>query len=200
VGEDSYSPNLGWLASYPFVHDIPAKNVTLTGQNFQTPNLLADGPKKMTVIKDMIVKISNTQNNTGGKISSGHGTGVVAGNVTGNVTTGAFVAYGNSTQKGEKINGNVRCNGCIISAKPDGTDLKVVAWGMRLDAFTGLAFDRSGKLVVTDPGAEERGSRPINGDDDKIWSIDVSNSSNWGKWYGWPDFFWWKEQAAATSN
>ena len=57
----------------------------------------------------MILKVSNTQNNTGGgKISSGHGTGVVAGNVTGNVTTGAFVAYCNSTQKGGKINGNVR--------------------------------------------------------------------------------------------
>jgi glucose/arabinose dehydrogenase len=189
VGEDSYSSNLGWLASYPFVHDVPAKNITLTGQNFQTPNLLADGPKKMTVLKDMIVKVSNTQNNTGGKISSGHGTGIVAGNVTGNVTTGAFVAYGNSTQKGEKINGNVLCSACIISSKPDGTDLKVVAWGMRLDAFTGLAFDKSGKLIVTDSGSEERGSRPIKGDDDKIWSIDVSNSSNWGKWYGWPDFF-----------
>ena len=58
-----------------------------------------------------------------------------------------------------------------------------------MDAFTGLAFDKAGKLIVTDSGSEERGSRPIKGDDDKIWSIDVSNSSNWGKWYGWPDFF-----------
>jgi glucose/arabinose dehydrogenase len=188
VGVDSYSPNLGWLMSYPFVHDVPAKNVTLTGQNFETPNLLADGPKKITVLKDMVVKVSNLQNSTG-KISSGFGTGLVQGNVTGNVTTGAFVAYGNVTHKAEKINGNVRCSACILSAKPDGTDIKVVAWGLRLDAFTGLTFDKSGKLIVTDPGAEERGSRPIKGDDDKIWSIDVSNSSNWGKWYGWPDFF-----------
>ena len=57
-------------------------------------------------------------------------------------------------------------------------------------AYTGLTFDKSGKhLIVTDPGAEERGSRPIKGDDDKIWNIDVSNSTNLGKWYGWPDFF-----------
>ena len=195
VGEDSYSSNLGWLQSNPFVHDVPAMNITLTGQNFGTPNLLADGPKKMTVLKDMIVKITNNNNNTQdssssstNKPSSGFGTGAVAGNNTGNVTTGAFVAFGNSTKKGEKINGDVRCSGCILTSKPDGTDLKVVAWGMRLDAFTGLAFDKTGKLIVTDSGSEERGSRPIKGDDDKIWSIDVLNHSNWGKWYGWPDF------------
>jgi len=193
VGEDSFSSNLGWLQSTPFVHDVPANNITLTGQNFETPNLLADGPKQISVLRDEVVKITNqNSNSTGGgnkSMSSGFGTGLVAGNVTGNVTTGAFVAFGNSTKNGEKINGNVRCSGCILSAKPDGTDLKVVAWGMRLDAFTGLAFDKAGKLIVTDSGSEERGSRPIKGDDDKIWSIDVSNSSNWGKWYGWPDFF-----------
>src|SRR5690242_20190011 len=188
VGEDSYSSNLGWLATFPFVHDIPGKNVTLLGQNFETPNLLADGPKKVSVEKDLITKVTIMK--SPGKESSGKGTGAVSGNVTGNVTTGAFVAYGNSTHKGEVINGNVRCSGCIISAKPDGTDLKLVAWGMRLDAYTGLTFDQSGKhLIVTDPGSEERGSRPIKGDDDKIWSIDVSNPSNLGKWYGWPDYF-----------
>ena len=188
VGEDSYSPNLGWLASFPFVHDVPGKNVTLTGQNFATPNLLADGIKKISIVKDLITKISIAKPTS--KESSGKGTGAVAGNITGNVTTGAFVAFGNSTHKGEVVNGNVKCSGCIISAKPDGSDLKLVAWGMRLDAYTGLTFDKSGKhLIVTDPGAEERGSRPIKGDDDKIWNIDVSNSTNLGKWYGWPDFF-----------
>jgi glucose/arabinose dehydrogenase len=188
VGEDNYSPNLGWLSSFPFVHDVPGKNITLTGQNFPTPNLLADGPKKTIAIKDYMTKISTTSIQKG--VSSGKGTGAVSGNVTGNVTTGAFVAFGNTTRKGEIINGNVRCSGCIISAKPDGTDLKLVAWGMRLDAFTGLVFDKSGKhLIITDPGSEERGSRPIKGDDDKVWSIDISDQKNLGKWYGWPDYF-----------
>ena len=190
VGEDSFSPNLGWLASFPFVHDIPAKNITVTGQNFDTPNLLADGPKDVHMVKDFIAKISTTKTNKPGSTSSGKGTGAVSGNVTGNVTTGAFMAFGNSTHKGQVIKGDVRCSACILSAKPDGTDLKLVAWGMRLDAFTGLTFDQSGKhLIVTDPGAEERGSRPIKGDEDKIWSIDVSNPNNLGKWYGWPDYF-----------
>ena len=187
VGEDNYSPNLGWLSSYPFVHDVPGKSVTLTGQNFPTPNLLADGPKKTIPIKDYITKIS-ISNQIG--TSSGKGTGAVSGNVTGNVTTGAFSAFGNSTQKGQTISGKVKCSGCVISANPDGTDIRLVAWGMRQDAFTGVIFDQSGKhLIVTDPGSEERGSRPIKGDDDKIWNIDVSDPKNLGKWYGWPDYF-----------
>src|SRR5918912_538552 len=171
VGQDNYSPNLGWLSSYPFVHDIPGKNVTLTGQNFPTPNLLADGHKKTIPVKDYITKISiSNQNGT----SSGKGTGA---------------AFGNSTQKGQTVSGKVKCSACVISTNPDGTDLKLVAWGMRQDAFTGLIFDQSGRhLIVTDPGSEERGSRPIKEDDDKIWNIDVSDPKNLGKWYGWPDY------------
>jgi len=38
-------------------------------------------------------------------------------------------------------------------------------------------------------GADERGSRPIANDTDKAYTIDVSNSSNLGKFYGWPDFY-----------
>jgi glucose/arabinose dehydrogenase len=37
--------------------------------------------------------------------------------------------------------------------------------------------------------ADERGRRNIANDGDKIYVIDVSNSSNYGKFYGWPDFF-----------
>jgi glucose/arabinose dehydrogenase len=76
----------------------------------------------------------------------------------------------------------------VSSAKPDGTDLKVIAWGLRNPY--GLAFDnKSGKLIVSMNGADERGSRPIANDIDKVYTIDVSNPVNLGKWYGWPDFF-----------
>jgi Family of unknown function (DUF6114) len=44
---------------------------------------------------------------------------------------GAFSPFGNSTIKGQIIKGDVKCNGCIISANPDGADLKVVGWGLR---------------------------------------------------------------------
>jgi glucose/arabinose dehydrogenase len=37
--------------------------------------------------------------------------------------------------------------------------------------------------------ADERGSRNIANDGDKIYVIDISNPKNFGKFYGWPDFF-----------
>ena len=55
------------------------------------------------------------------------GTAAIASNITGNVTTGAFMAFGNSFQQGQVAKGDIKCTGCILSANPDGTDLKVVA-------------------------------------------------------------------------
>jgi glucose/arabinose dehydrogenase len=103
-------------------------------------------------------------------------------------TTGAFSSFGNRTQPGEMVKGDVRCNGCIISTKPDGTDPKLVAWGV--NSPYGLSFDKDGKhLLVVDAGAEESGIRPIANDSDKILSIDTSSPNDLGKWYGWPDYF-----------
>jgi plastocyanin len=38
-------------------------------------------------------------------------------------------------------------------------------------------------------GVDERGSRNIANDGDKIYIIDISNSSSFGQFYGWPDFY-----------
>lgn len=60
--------------------------------------------------------------------------------------------------------------------------------GLR-DPF-GLAFEKDGKhLVISMNGADERGSRPIANDLDKVYKIDISNSSSLGKFYGWPDYY-----------
>src|SRR5919106_838024 len=91
VGEDNF--RLGWAKTAPYFHDIPAKNITLTGQNFITKNPLTAEPIDTT------------------------------------------------------------------------------------------------RLLVTVNGADERGSRPINNDTEKVYSIDISNASELGKFYGWPDFF-----------
>ena len=99
-------------------------------------------------------------------------------------TTGAFVPFGNSTVQGQSIKGETKCNGCIISAKPEGFDLQIEAWGLR-NPF-GLAFSQNGTLLVTMNGADERGSRPIANDTDKIYTIDVTQPPNF---YGWPDYF-----------
>jgi glucose/arabinose dehydrogenase len=151
VGDDNYAYE--WLKTSPELHDIPGKDITLTGQNFESVNPLT--PQ----------------------------------NITDYVTTGGFVPFGHNTTTGQAIKGDVKCGGCIISSNINGTDLKMVAWGLRNPY--GIAFTEDGKkLIVTNNGADERGSRRIANDSDKILSIDMSNSSNLGNlWYGWPDFF-----------
>ena len=105
-------------------------------------------------------------------------------------TTGAFVPFGTPTHPGQIILGDIKCNGCILSANLDGTDLKIVGWGFR--SVYGIAFSpihNKMKLLVTANGADERGSRPIANDTEKVYGIDTSNSSQLGRFYGWPDFF-----------
>lgn len=189
VGLDNYLPDLGWLASFPMVHDVPAKDIVLTGQNFETPNILSDGEKNITVTRDNTVLVSTGQLYNNSNPSGDNGTAAVSGNNYKNISTGGFNAFGNATSNGQIIKGNVKCSACIMSSKPDGTDLKVIAWGLRMDAFSGIGFDNSGNLIVADSGSEERGSRPIKGDHDKIWKINISNDSNTNQFYGWPDFF-----------
>jgi hypothetical protein len=150
VGEDNFK--LGWLKTAPQFHDIPAKDISLSGQNFVTINPLT-------------VESNDT------------------------ATTGAFVSFGTMTKKGQIIKGNIKCNGCILSANLDGTDLRLIGWGFR--SAYGIAFSSNDptKLLVTVNGADERGSRPIANDTEKIYNIDISsNSSHLDKFYGWPDF------------
>ena len=150
VGEDNFE--LGWLKTAPQFHDIPAKNISLTGQNFVTINPLTAESNDTT-------------------------------------TTGAFVPFGTLTKEDQIVPGDIKCNGCLLSANLDGTDLKLVGWGLR--SAYGITFfsNDPSKLLVTVNGADERGSRPIASDTEKLYSIDVSNSSQFGKFYGWPDFF-----------
>jgi glucose/arabinose dehydrogenase len=153
VGEDNFK--LGWLKTSPQFHDTPAKNISLSGENFVTLNPMTAEPNDTT-------------------------------------TTGAFVPFGTFTYNGQVIPGNIKCNGCILSANLDGTDLKLVGWGFR--SAYGIAFfpDDPTKLLVTVNGADERGSRPIANDTEKLYQIDISpshSSKQLGKFYGWPDFF-----------
>ena len=106
------------------------------------------------------------------------------------VTTGAFSPFGSPSHSGQVIKGDVKCNGCIISAKSNGTDLKTVAWGLRNPYGVALTGD-SKKLIIASDGADDRGSRRIGNDEDKIYAINIANQSNStvGKFYGWPDYY-----------
>jgi hypothetical protein len=47
------------------------------------------------------------------------------------VKTGAFSPFGVPTYRGEYIKGIVKASGSILRANPDGSQLELVAWGLR---------------------------------------------------------------------
>lgn len=140
VGEDN--AQFGWLKRRPDFHDIPGADITLTGENFTTKDVL---------------------NRSGRK-----------------VVTGAFLPFGTASHRGQVIKGQLPCSGAIMRLRLDGSNLELVAWGLR-NPF-GLAFGPGGKLYVTDNGYDDRGSRPAWGTPDVLWEVQS------GVWYGWPDF------------
>jgi glucose/arabinose dehydrogenase len=94
-------------------------------------------------------------------------------------TTGPFKPFGVSAKEGENIQGQLLANGVIYRANPDGTNLEIIADGIR--NMFGLAFSPDGKLYGTNNGMDFRGSRPVEGDWDSFYEIKAG-------WFGWPDF------------
>ncbi len=104
----------------------------------------------------------------------------VLGSITETVESGAFMPFGEGSSPGQVILGNPKCTGAILRCNPDGSDLQVVAWGLRNPY--GIAFTAEGRLFATEHGSDERGGRFIVGDLDDFYEIRE------GAWYGWPDF------------
>lgn len=96
------------------------------------------------------------------------------------VSTGAFVPFGTSTMASQRIPAEVPCTAAVMRCNPDGSELELVAWGLR-NAF-GLGFLPDGRLLAVDQGADDRGSRPVGNVPDLLYEV------RQGAWYGWPDF------------
>lgn len=96
------------------------------------------------------------------------------------VVTGAYVPFGVATYPGQTVDGIIRASGSILRANPDGSDLELVAWGLR-NPFR-LRFDRFNRLFAANHGMDVRGSRPIANSPDEFQWIRS------GAWYGFPDF------------
>lgn len=94
--------------------------------------------------------------------------------------TGAFSPFGISTGPGEWVNGIVRASGSVLRANPDGSNLELIAWGLR-NPFR-MKFDRHNRLYSTNHGMDVRGSRPVENSPDEFYHIQA------GVWYGWPDY------------
>jgi glucose/arabinose dehydrogenase len=94
--------------------------------------------------------------------------------------TGAYSPFGVPTKPRERVKGMVKASGSILRANPDGSQLELVAWGLR-NPFR-IKFDRKNRLFASNHGMDERGSRPIANSPDEFQRIRP------GTWYGWPDY------------
>lgn len=104
----------------------------------------------------------------------------VLGSLSESVECGAFLPFGTPSHKGQVVPGATKASGSVLRCRPDGSDLEVVAWGLRNPY--GLAFTPGGRLFATEHGSDERGERQIIGDPDDLYEIQA------GAWYGWPDY------------
>jgi len=96
------------------------------------------------------------------------------------VRTGAFVPFGTGTQPGQVVPGRTKCTTGVLRCDPDGSNLELLAWGLR-NAF-GLHHHPDGRLFATEHGIDERGARFIVGDLDDFYEVTP------GTWYGFPDY------------
>lgn len=96
------------------------------------------------------------------------------------VYTGAFSAYGEANTPNEIRKGVLKASGGIMRANLDGTDLELVAWGLRSISY--VKFDAANRLFASNNGYDIRGSRPIANAPDEFQLIVKGN------WYGWPDY------------
>ncbi len=99
---------------------------------------------------------------------------------TGRSVTGPFADFGTVHPEGTRIPAALPCTSAVMRCDPDGGNLELVAWGLR-NAF-GLLFLTDGRLIATDQGADDRGSRPVGNIPDLLYVVKE------GAWYGWPDF------------
>ena len=98
----------------------------------------------------------------------------------GRAMTGAFSEFSKSHKPGTKLEPELPCTASVMRCDPDGSNLELVAWGVR-NAY-GLGFLPDGRLIATDQGSDDRGSRPIGNVPELMFEIKQ------GAWYGWPDF------------
>jgi glucose/arabinose dehydrogenase len=94
--------------------------------------------------------------------------------------TAAFAPFGEAGAPAARIAARLPCTAAVMRCRPDGSSLELVAWGLR-NPF-GLGFLADGRLVATDQGADDRGSRPIGNAPDLLFEVKP------GAWYGWPDY------------
>src|SRR5690606_14338453 len=93
---------------------------------------------------------------------------------------GAFAAFASAHPAGARLAARLPCTAGIMRCNLDGSQLELVAWGLRNPY--GLGFAPDGRLLALDLGFNDRGSRPVGNAPSCLYAIER------GAWYGWPDF------------
>jgi glucose/arabinose dehydrogenase len=105
------------------------------------------------------------------------------------VKTGPFKPFGVAATQEEIIKGALKCSTGVWRSQPDGSELELLAWGVR--SPSGMAFSEDGDLYVSDNGFAETGDRAIANDPDRIWRISKARTPHGSvtapDWYGFPD-------------
>lgn len=96
------------------------------------------------------------------------------------IQTGAFAPFGTQSEPGRRIAAKVPCTAAVMRCNLDGSDVELVAWGLR--NACGLGFLPDGRLLAVDQGADDRGSRPVGNAPDLLFEVRDN------AWYGWPDY------------
>lgn len=95
--------------------------------------------------------------------------------------TGAFSGFGIPNHYPFEVEEKrTMASGSILKANLDGSNLEMVAWGLR-NPFQ-VKFDIYQRLIITNQGMDNRGSRPIPNGMDELQLLKP------GAWYGWPDY------------
>jgi plastocyanin/glucose/arabinose dehydrogenase len=100
--------------------------------------------------------------------------------------TGPYLPFGTAATPGQVIKGQNPCTSSVLRMNMDGSGLEAVAWGFRNPfgiAFAPADSPLKGALLISNNGADVRGSRPIENDGDDLFIVQQ------GAWYGWPDYF-----------
>lgn len=104
----------------------------------------------------------------------------IKGNNFGKDETGAFQPYKMKNSSDVSILGHVPGNASVVKIDIEKNTKETFAWGIR--NITGMDFTSNGRIIAGVGGMEDRGLRPVSGDNDYIY--EVKN----GEWYGWPDY------------
>jgi glucose/arabinose dehydrogenase len=96
------------------------------------------------------------------------------------VETSPYAPFGTALPAGSTVSGDPKCNGAVLRANLDRSNLQVMAWGLRNPY--GLEIGPDGELYITMHGFDARGSRPVEDAWDCFYKVEE------GAWYGWPDF------------